>query len=1474
MERDDGKLYYGIGLDNSQLQQDAAEASQILHGIDEEAERQSAAVRELFTNIPTINIDIVSNAAKTFEDIEMAFAETDRVIGENQTAIRLLEKEYDRLSKAAAAAFNKGDDKSERALRKQAMAVREVIRVRKQVVKEAGALSDELVKEEQRLKEEAVTVEKAAQKHVSLRTRLREVKEQLTEMEAAGQRGTTAYREMQEEAAKLSRSWAGAQKQVKALAHAQRGIQGFVSGLQGLTAAASVAQGAVGLFGGENDKLQQIMLRVQSVMSISIGLQQVQQTLNKNSAFSLVTLNGLKEWWNKLLVIGRGEQIAETAAKTADTTATVANTASKGANALATGQSAAAEGIDTASKISNTIAAKTGTIANIGLAGAFRMVGAAIKSIPVFGWIATAIAAIVAVIGVMVKRTNEARKAAKEAFNTAIKKQEEFNKAVADKAAEQITIYNKLSREYKNLGSSLNVQKKFIKDNQDAFHGLGVQINNVNDANNYLIKKSNDVIAALMAQARAAAAFDMAREKQKKLIQLQSDPIIYKKAKKEVFIDLRTGTINKEYESDNYKKEQQAEIDKARNKRKQQIKETEEDLRKLAQIQDKANKEYTARIKNTGVKEYTGKKDSPKKEKQDKFDYGKSLARQKEAVEQWEKSVQKYIKDAEDKVSDYTVSVMKGELKKELAQIDLDTRRKEQSWKENLQRLAESRREAEKTAFMAKKGANEAGWAKSENGKKSIEDWIAVIRKESPKVAEEYDRVSKMISESGANAAKEAQQRYTDALIDEYGTAEQKQEKQLREWTNKLKYLPIEFVEEAKKQMDEAFSKLDNENFKKAINWEGVFGDLSKQSLPVLEFTLGKIKQYFEQNKGAMSTQEIKDFQEAIKNMENEIANRNPFTALHKAIKDISSAKTELINSYTAMQLAEERLKTAIEERKAAQEAYNEILTKVESGEIVDGCDEQAEAYDRLNEAKENDRKATEEANNAEQRYMRAQNQSVNAYKRTSTALLAAGNVITGIGSKAKKLASIFSVDVSNSMEKVLDFMEEMIGSTSNVINAIGNVGKNVAGGIKTAVQASAEGSTAAATAGAQAISMVEKASVILAVVSAALQVATAIANLFNNDDSKQKEIEKLQERIDQLQWELDNKEAVRLQDNYGDALKQVRQIYADTTEEIIKMHLASDQYGNSWSRWLTALRHKAEIHKKTIEKIADAYAAMDYTADKALGTRRFEEARKDLEKLSEQQLLLQEQIDKEKRKKKTDHRKVQEMEQKQSEIRAKAQSQINEMLEDIIGSSAKNLASELGNAFFEAAKKGEDAMEGWHKKVNDIVADIMKRMLIKREIEDKVGDLFNKYKQKLFPNGEGEDAVQTMMSSIDDFTRELDDIGAKFKPLYDAIEEKLKQRYDSEDINREASQKGIATASQESVDELNGRATAIQGHTYNISEYTKMLVGTTNLILQSVVNIEGETTGFGARLERMEDNLKGVKDTIDDIALKGIKIL
>ena len=211
-------------------------------------------------------------------------------------------------------------------------------------------------------------------------------------------------------------------------------------------------------------------------------------------------------------------------------------------------------------------------------------------------------------------------------------------------------------------------------------------------------------------------------------------------------------------------------------------------------------------------------------------------------------------------------------------------------------------------------------------------------------------------------------------------------------------------------------------------------------------------------------------------------------------------------------------------------------------------------------------------------------------------------------------------------------------------------------------------------------------------------------------------------------------------------------------------------------------------------------------------------------------------------------------------------------MVEDIIGGSSEDIAKELGDAFFEAFKNGEDYAEAWGDKVKDIVADVMQRMLVSKFLEEPLGEIFNKYKDKWFKDGQfvGLDAVINSMSG---FAADLNSVGEDFAVIWESLPDSVKNMFTTTAASREASQEGIATASQESVDELNGRATAIQGHTYSISESTKQLVATAAGILESVLNIEMHTERISARMEKVEENIRDVKSTVEDIVIKGIKI-
>ena len=115
--------------------------------------------------------------------------------------------------------------------------------------------------------------------------------------------------------------------------------------------------------------------------------------------------------------------------------------------------------------------------------------------------------------------------------------------------------------------------------------------------------------------------------------------------------------------------------------------------------------------------------------------------------------------------------------------------------------------------------------------------------------------------------------------------------------------------------------------------------------------------------------------------------------------------------------------------------------------------------------------------------------------------------------------------------------------------------------------------------------------------------------------------------------------------------------------------------------------------------------------------------------------------------------------------------------------------------------------------KVDDIVANIVKQMLVQKLLEEPLGDLFNEYKDKWFSKDGTFAGFGAVNDSMVEFAARLNGYVNNFQAGMDALPDELKEILLGDiESTREASEKGIATASQESVDELNGRATAYRG--------------------------------------------------------------
>jgi len=460
--------------------------------------------------------------------------------------------------------------------------------------------------------------------------------------------------------------------------------------------------------------------------------------------------------------------------------------------------------------------------------------------------------------------------------------------------------------------------------------------------------------------------------------------------------------------------------------------------------------------------------------------------------------------------------------------------------------------------------------------------------------------------------------------------------------------------------------------------------------------------------------------------------------------------------------------------------------------------------------------------------------------------------------------------------EKEFESIGDAVGGTvGKIISAAGQIMTSSLSMINSIVQlttTSTTGMETAALASSTAIQTVEKASVILTIIAAAMQIAMAIINMFNKDEEYQEEIENLQRRIDQLQWELDNAEARRMQNNAFDVLEKVKQVYAETRAEVLSLYAAEMKRNSFVYRMLAPVIHQNEILQKSAEKLAVAYANIRYTDDKALGAQKYDEAKKQLENIAQQQLLMQEQIKNEDAKKKTDHGKIEEWERQIQELGEEANKIINEIVEGIIGGSAADIAEELGDAFFEAFQAGEDYAEAWGKKVDDIVADVIKRMLISRFLEEPIGAIFDKYKSKWYKDGNFI-GLDELMESMGGFADDLNQVGADFQTIWETLPDTIKDMIPVDDDSaREASERGIATASQESVDENNGRLTAIQGHTYTMNENVKLLVANSGKVLEHLAGIRENTVNLH-KLEEMRVDISAMKKSINDITIKGITI-
>lgn len=148
---------------------------------------------------------------------------------------------------------------------------------------DAAQIATEIEAEKKALADLEGLVQSNSTKHESLRQKLTQVKNEMAQLAAAGQQNSERYTEL----ADLAREYQEALDEVNNTMNAVGGntaLNAIVETMNIASSGMAIYQGVTALAGAENERLERIMVNLQATMSIAIGVQQLQNSLQRESA--------------------------------------------------------------------------------------------------------------------------------------------------------------------------------------------------------------------------------------------------------------------------------------------------------------------------------------------------------------------------------------------------------------------------------------------------------------------------------------------------------------------------------------------------------------------------------------------------------------------------------------------------------------------------------------------------------------------------------------------------------------------------------------------------------------------------------------------------------------------------------------------------------------------------------------------------------------------------------------------------------------------------------------------------------------------------------------------------------------------------------------------------------------------------------------------------------------------------------------
>lgn len=757
-----------------------------------------------------------------------------------------------------------------------------------------------------------------------------------------------------------------------------------------------------------------------------------------------------------------------------------------------------------------------------------------------------------------------------------------------------------------------------------------------------------------------------------------------------------------------------------------------------------------------------------------------------------------------------------------------------------LQEIEKARSAFEANPQNKKKTFNASAYVKSEPVKKQFDAFDKVANEKKEVTNTKYNRgddLSELLNQY---------QDYTDQRLaierkfnEDIATLQEQRKQAVKNGdTDQVEQIDRSIAQATKNKGMELMG-LDYDKLKESPEYVRAFENLKETSSETLNSLLTQLENAKSTAAKVLSPDQLREYTSTIQSIMDELDPRNPFQSLSDKKKELAEAEEELANAQIELENAkqtQEAVKGGAKiENGVKSSKFNEKTGKIDSTKAYLT---EAQALDKVKEK-------TSRYNEAKDKVVKKDNQVKKAEKEVRTQISELADTIDELG-------------------------KSIGGPAGEIISLIGSIGSFT--------MTAMAGVEAAADTSANAISTVEKASVILAIIGAAVQIAMKIFDMFGKDDTTEK-YEKAKEAYESYINILDRvieKQLELAETLTGDTANAVYEAaIANIKLQSENAKVLGRQYLNSGA--------SGKSHSKGYDEVDDMSGEGWKQAAKALGmsvnefknkmggrmTGLFDLTDEQLLKLQSDAGIFWSQLDSDT--------------QKFADQIANGVGKVAEVLEQQIVDTTlidyASLRSDFQDLLIDMDADSADFADSFEEYMKNAILNSM----LKEEYMDRLMDWREKLNNAM-KNG-------TIEDEYDNLKTEGQQIADEMKAKRDAMAEMF--GWNDNDDEREASKKGFASMSQDSADKLDGSFAVMISHTYSINEGVKHLQSNSDKIAEKlaylsnldkymgeimkyndiVITYLSDISSHTARLEAIEKAIESVKLGIDTLNTKGITL-